>query len=165
LTNQLFIAPGANVLPAFFHLLSEIHSRTMEDELTKPLGLHKPRPGSPVARAALPILTAIIAGSALGWFVQGKFKDVAAPSPVVEAPVQVQALKPEPSAAPAPAATGTPESAMAGNDRPAVMEEAEPSGSMAELQPAEDLNTRQEVAMAHLPDPRVSERSSSGLLP
>lgn len=137
----------------------------MEDELTKPLGLHKPRPGSPVARAALPVLAAVVAGSALGWFVQGKFRDVAVPSSVVEAPLEVQAPKPEPSATPAPAATGTPEPALAGNDKPAVMEEAEPSGSMAELQPAEDLNTRQEVAMAHLPDPRVSERSPSGLLP
>jgi hypothetical protein len=131
----------------------------MNDELKKPLGL---KPQKPTRRINPVLVGLFLLVFAAGGWVATRLGE-APPSPVTAdvapAPAKPETTPPEPQetakAEEEPAGTG-------GTDGPALVE-AEPQGEITELQPEEPV--RQEKALAHLPDPELTERGPDGLLP
>jgi uncharacterized protein len=137
----------------------------MEDELTKPLGLQKARRGISLSRTVVPVLAAVIAGSAVGWYVQGQFRQAPPPPKAMETPETVEVPRSDQPAVQSGSETTNVRPDTVDETVPPRMEEAKPNGSMAEIKPVKQPDVRQEAALAHIPDPRVSQRSDTGLLP
>ncbi|HSO48427.1 MAG TPA: divergent polysaccharide deacetylase family protein [Rhizobiaceae bacterium] len=131
----------------------------MNDELRKPLGL-KPQKPSGRPKLALAVLLVLVFATG-GLLASGALfpKPPAVTAQAPASPAQPEAPAPAPSATEAePAETD----AAADPDAPALSA-PEAQGEITEVQPAEPV--RQEKALAHLPDPELTERVADGLLP
>ncbi len=132
----------------------------MNDELRKPLGL-KPQKPSRRPILVLAVLLALVVAAG-GLLASGALFPR---PPEVTAQAPATAPEPEKPAAQSPAAqvdTAETQAAAPDPDAPALSE-PEPAGELTEMQPAEPV--RQEKALAHLPDPELTERAEDGLLP
>lgn len=136
----------------------------MDDELYKPLGMPKPvgRKRNGLVMASIAAL--VVAAGAFALF-RGYF-DRADPGPqIAEATPAVT-----PEAAPAPAARPEPaEPAIRPSTLPVTPEapplaEIEPQGRLEPVGPPPRIR-RQEVGLAHLPDPALVERGATGVIP
>jgi polysaccharide deacetylase 2 family uncharacterized protein YibQ len=129
----------------------------MNDELTKPLGIKPQKPKAGVRPAVVALAVLVVAGGGFAAF------RMLTPRPAI---IAAQAPAPlEVPAEPVPAAPAANDPGQAGpvDDGGPALAEVEPEGSIEAKEPA--APARQEVGLAHLPDPELTERGEDGLLP
>lgn len=141
----------------------------MHDELDRPLGLNRRKSKLSLARpGALAGITGLCLAIGAGAYLYSGLLDSGSEPAAPAARTTAAIAEPEPPAADTTGSVRREAQAETGFDRgdddDAAFTTPEPEGSIVPLHPAPAIR-RQELALAHMPDPALVERGATGVIP
>ncbi|GIL00494.1 MAG: hypothetical protein BroJett030_03930 [Alphaproteobacteria bacterium] len=139
----------------------------MQDELHRPLGLNRRRGFGALRLAALAGFIGalmLVLGTGAHFFVGPQAPQLAAADPPAPAMSPGPALADRPSPETTAAVSRQAPATLHGDDDGAALVELDADGSIEPSRPLPEIR-RQELALAHLPDPALIERGATGVIP